>query len=294
MKPPLTHRRCSTSQGFTQTDLITCIAVTVVLAALGASALSSSKDNVSRMVCGRNMRQLALAGGMYACDNQDYLPFCNFDGGDGVDPAPGWLYTLPVPKTLIGGGQDVIPDPFLTPWNTNHATSVGDLPDSAWQSGVYFHYVSSHEAYLCPTDIQSRDWVAEPRSAAGPGRNNKLCSYTMNGASFNYGSPPTTCKVSDVWNPDCYLLWEVDENVEGPGAPGTFSFNDGASIPSVPPNGDEGLGSLHGNNGGEVVTVGGNVNFVTLSAFNAQSQNPGSGPGGKSLAWWAPSASNGQ
>ena len=273
-------------------DLIACMAALSVLAALAASGISSSNDNVNRMVCGSNMRQLALALGMYACDNQDYLPYCNWDGGFGPDPTPGWLYTLPIPKTLVGAGQETIPDPFQSPWNPNRATSVSGLPDSAWQSGSLFVYMKMHQSYLCPTDIQSPDWVAEPRGSFGPGRNNKLSSYQMNGASCNFGSTPAVSKVTDVWSPDCYLFWEIDEQeFEEFGQAEAFGFNDGAATPDEPPDGAGGLGSLHGNNGGEVVTVGGNVNFITLSTFQFQSfalPNTTMGPSGQTLAWWAP------
>jgi hypothetical protein len=281
--------RSSSAQGFTRIDLIACITVTLMLMALVASGLSSSKDNVSRMVCGSNMRQLALAVGMYACDNQDYLAFCNWDGGEGPDPSPGWLYTVPVPPTLTGGGQNQVPDPFKAPWNTNGATALSSLPASAWESGVYFPYMKSPQAYLCPTDIQSPDWAMEPtQNSGGPGRNDKLSSYVMDGASCNFGGQPSTSKVSDVWNPDCYLLWDPDENSLGPNNPGAFEYNDGANFPTVPPEGGEGLAMLHGNNGGEIVTVGGNVNFVTRSTFQSQARYQGAGPYGRGLAWWAP------
>jgi hypothetical protein len=284
MNWPKTNRNGSSTQGFTRTDLLACVAVTVLLSGLAASGLSSPKDNVSRMTCARNMRQIALAISMYACDNQDYIPYSNGDGGMPLGSEhPGWLYTLPVPSTLIGAGQTVIPDPLAAPWNTNGATGVSELPASAWESGLLFAYVQSPAAYLCPTDIQSPSWAAEPGSPVGPGRNNKLSSYVMN----NCASGLFVYRVSDIWSPDCYLFWEVDENGEGPNNPGPFAFDDGGNWP------DEYLGVLHGNNGGEVVTVGGNVNFVTLSAFKYQANNPGSGPGGLSLAWWAPLLTHG-
>jgi hypothetical protein len=288
-----TSGRCSSSQGFTRVDLIACLAATTLLAALGASALSSSKDNVNRMVCASNMRQLALAGGMYAADNRDYMAYCNWDGGAGTDPLPGWLYTLPVPLGLPGAGSDRIPDPFISPWAS--AGGSGGLTQSAWMSGVYFPYVKNVNSYLCPTDIQSRDWTAEPAGANGPGRNNKLSSYVMNGAACNFGGTPTICKVSDVWSPDCYLLWEVDENQAGPGVPGALAFNDGANYPTAPPlGGGGGLGAIHGDNGGEVITVGGSVNFVTLNSFNSQSLTPGPRETvGRNFVWWASNLPNG-
>jgi hypothetical protein len=284
----------STLRGFTRVDLMACIAAVAVLSALGASAISSSKDNVSRIVCASNMRQLALAVGTYACDHQDYLAYCNWDGGDADDPYPGWLYTLPVPLGLTGAHMDRIPDPFTPPWSTNNTASVTGLPDSAWESGAYFPYVKKHLSYLCPVDIQSPDWSAEPQGANGPGRNNKLSSYLMNAASCNFGGQPAICKVSDVWSPDCYLLWEVDEHLAlSEGQTGAFLFNDGGNSPDAPPAGAEGLGAIHGNNSGEVLTVGGNVTFIALSAFTVQSRYHGAGPDGRSLAWWAPNLISG-
>ena len=217
--------------------------------------------------------------GCTACDNQDYLPYCNWDGGSGPDPSPGWLYTLPVPVKLPGAGSEKLPDPFLSPFRST--------PSGAWQSGVWWPYVRNSSSYLCPVDIQSKDYTAEPQGASGPGRNNKLSSYQMNGASCNFGSTPIITKISDVWSPGCYLLWEMDENQFGPGNPGAFAFNDGGTYPTMPPIGTGGLGVLHCNNGGEVLTVGGAVNFVTLSYFTAQSEY------GPSLTWWAPHAANG-
>ena len=268
MKWPKTSRNPSTAQGLTRADLMACVALMAVLTAVAASALSSSKDNASRVVCGSNLRQMALAEGMYAGENRDYLAFCNWDGGDMEQPGGGWLYTLP------NAGGDSIPNPFAAPWSTH--------PQSAWTNGLWWPYVLNANSYLCPVDIQSSDYKGL--------RNNKLSSYLMNGAACGFGQvnggqlPFPTCKVSDVWSPRCYLLWEVDENALGPDNPGAFDYNDGASYPTAPPEGGEGLGSLHGNNGGEVVSVGGSVSFVTLKTFQAQAAATGT----TNLAWWSP------
>ncbi len=45
---------------------------------------------------------------------------------------------------------------------------------------------------------------------------------------------------------------------------------------------------MHTVNGGEIVTVGGNVQFVTTQKFNAESAATG-----ESLAWWSPFSANG-
>ena len=156
---------------------------------------------VAWSAAGNTCSQLALAEEhVNACDNQDYLPSLQLGWRQrSTDPSPGWLYTLPVPRTLPGAGQTVIPDPFLSPSNTNRATDLAGFSDSTWLSGVYFPYMKSRFAYLCPTDTQSPDWSAEPRGTAGQsGRNNKLSSYIMNGAACNFGQTPepVTCKAS--------------------------------------------------------------------------------------------------
>ena len=183
-----------------------------------------------------------------------------------------------------------IPDPFVRPYSAN--------PQTAWATGLWWPYVQNPNSYLCPVDIQSPDYMP----LAPTGRNNKLSSYVMNGATCGYGYAPAPtgvpygiCKVSEVWSPACYLLWEVDEYAPTPSYPngqGVFAFNDGANFP------DEGggLGALHGNNGGEVVNVGGSVSFVTLNAFQAQAQPlqfVGEGPYGKTLVWWSPFQADG-
>lgn len=274
MNWPKANRNGSATTGFTRTDLMACVVVSVVLTALAASGLSGSKDNTSRIICASNLRQMALAEAMYAADNRDYFAFCNWDGGSAAQEGPnnpGWLYQA---------GSSGIPSPF--------AAQFTNSPQSAWATGAWWHYVQNPNAYLCPVDIQSPSYARHTR-------NNMLSSYVMNGAVVGFGAsgmdPPwQMARVSQVWSPACYLMWEPGENTLGPGNPGAFEFNDGANYPSTPPAGAEGLGLLHGNNGGEIVAVGGNVGFVTAAAFQAQGNGTGTTP---NLAWWSPFSANG-
>jgi hypothetical protein len=92
----------------------------------------------------------------------------------------------------------------------------------------------------------------------------------------------------------CYLMWEPDENVLGPGNPGAFEFNDSANFPQV--SNGEGIGRLHSQKGGQILAVGGHVTFVTRTQFNEDSLTPngkGPGPGGKTFLWWNPDAADG-
>lgn len=269
---------------FTLMELMVVIATLAVLATLVLPALARPDDNGARMVCINNLRQMGTASGMYAADNRDFLPQPNWDGGNNSSAPRGWLYSMSSAQGLpVAYPSGQVPNPYSTvaPYNLR-SDSRG-----AWQSGLWFQYVQNPRSYLCPADIESTDYLPLP----GIGRVNKLSSYVMNGAAIGYSTSwPTPCKVTDVWSPACYLLWEPDENAVGLGNPGAFEYNDGANFPNT----SEGIGRLHSANSGNMLCVGGNVQFVTVQTFQIQSiAGKGPGPGGNTLAWWYPFASTG-
>jgi type II secretory pathway pseudopilin PulG len=245
--------------GFTLIELVFVILSCALLVLLVAPAMARSGDGGKRAVCFNNLRQLGMAMIMYGNDNLDYLAQPNWDGGSTGTPA-GWLYRV----------SSSTPDPFVAPWLHNG--------DSAWQTGLWFQYTCDPRIYLCPVDIQSPTYAKNQR-------NNELCSYVMNGAVNGFGGESRTCKLSDAWSPDCYLLWGPDENAVGPGNPGGFTFNDGSSFPATF---EMLIEQLHTLGGGEVLTVGGAVQFVSVQKYTQESN-----ASGKSLAWWSPFSSTG-
>jgi prepilin-type N-terminal cleavage/methylation domain-containing protein len=273
------------STAFTLIELLVVIAIIAILAALLLPALARSKDQAQKTICTNNQKQLGLAMHMYGDDNRDGLAFPNWDGFTAIQPGGGWLYTV---------GENGGPDPFLLPYSRN--------PQSAWTNGLWWSYVHNPNSYLCPVDIQSGDYAEVPISytPGDGGRPNKLSSYVMNGAPCGYGEDPPngpnpppykTCRIIDVWSPTCYLLWEPDEHLSTPSNPNgelNFEFNDAANFPSAPPSGDEGIGRLHGKNGGNIMALDGHVDYLNTNVFNHDSNDEGGGPGGKGLLWWNP------
>jgi prepilin-type N-terminal cleavage/methylation domain-containing protein/prepilin-type processing-associated H-X9-DG protein len=286
---PAADRTGKRSDGFTLIELLVVIAIIAILAAMLLPALARSKDQAQRTICTGNEKQLGIAEHMYNDDNRDVMAMPNWDGGTGGTaerPDLGWLYTLP--NRLWG---DSIPDPFLLP--------PGTAPIAAWQTGVWYNYNPNQNAYLCPVDIQSSDYAKVPVSdtpGAG-GRPNKLSTYVMNGSACSFTDPPSPrIKSTDIWSPLCYLLWEPDEHLKTPGFPEgelNFEWNDGANSPDAPPVGSEGIGRLHGKNGGNILALDGHVDYLNTNVFNRLSLNRGPGPGGKGLLWWDPNEENG-
>jgi hypothetical protein len=144
-----------------------------------------------------------------------------------------------------------------------------------YKTGLWFEYVRDTNAYRCPIDLESPYYKS---------RANQLSSYVMNGAVCGYGMSVSTAKITDPWSPECYLLYQPDENLGQPPI-GAFAFNDASSFPDR----NEGMGALHSVSTVDIVTIGGNVRSVTIARVLKEQAATS-----KSLAWWSPFSANGR
>jgi hypothetical protein len=238
--------------------------------------LATAKDKAARTTCTNNRKQAGLAMQMYADDNNDFMAPPNW--GTPVDaagnPLPGRVYTA------ISG---VPPDPGPGGTYANNQLT-------AYKTGLWFNYMPNGKADLCPVDIRSPSYTGKPDGGTKT-RLNRISSYTMDGAACGFGHTPSV-KMTALWSPMCYVLWEPDENSNGTGDPGAFEFNDAANFP----NDKEGIGRLHSKKGGEILALGSHVQFLTREQFRMDSTNApgrGPGPGGKTYLWWNPATTDG-
>jgi len=235
------HKECEAA--FTLIELLVVIAIIAILAAMLLPVLSKAKDKASRTSCINNMRNFGLAMTMYAHDNNDYMPWCQWYNSYG----PSWLYmphngAAPDPYKLVNG---VLED------NTN------DFPYI--EQGLYYPYIRNRQVYYCPLDRKENvDFIY---------RIQRVSSYIMNGAVCAFGKYSRPKFKISQFNPAAYVQWEPKANNFG-GAKGPFGYRITYDASQIP-NDTQGISTRH-LKGASVLGFDARVHWISLLKFKQE------------------------
>jgi type II secretory pathway pseudopilin PulG len=194
-------------RAFTLIELMTLVAVGVVVSATLLPAFSSARTRSASVACAANQKQLALAMALYAGDN-----------GGAIPSTDNWRNRNGLPVPLTGGGYWAGASPAISS-RTTIPEAIQRVRDGLTNAPLW-PYAANTALYHCPSDA---------RFERRPGQGWAFDSYSkVNGMAGIWGWAPSQRpfqNVADIPEPSLSFLFVEESDPRG-GNLGTWVLND--------------------------------------------------------------------
>src|SRR5688572_24597755 len=145
--PRRATRPSQRSSGFTLVELLVVIGIIALLISILLPSLNRAREQANRIKCASNLRQLAMAGLIYASENKGQFPRTYYN--------PALSTTNGNDAAHYTGGRDVSPTP------SSFSSSSPEGPVLSGNTSASFYLLLKNtdltaEAFLCPSTDATR------------------------------------------------------------------------------------------------------------------------------------------